>query len=133
MYKNAAPRHDKHSRYHTFSRATGTLLVQRPPTRKKPVNSSSERQTNTSFADRQKSPKCLIHLCSSAPATQRREARLATHLLPVESSLLPSERSGIWLCTAGPFQGLQFLIGCNVHRPQAACIFSERVQLCSVT
>jgi hypothetical protein len=59
---------------------------------------------------------------TSAPelATQRREAWLATHLLPAKSSLLPSEHSGIWLHTTGPFQGLQFLIGCNIRHPQAA-------------
>jgi hypothetical protein len=81
---------------------------------------SSERRTSTSFADRQKSPKPCIHLCSSAPAIQRREAQLATHLLAAESSLLPSERSGLWLRTIRPFQGPHFLIGSNVRRLQAA-------------
>jgi hypothetical protein len=113
MYKNAAPRDGRHSQYHTFSKATGALLVQYPPTREQPACLSSERRTNMSFADRQKSPKRFIHLRSSAPATQRREAWPATHLMP-------SERSGIWLCTTGPFQGLQFLIGCNIRHLQAA-------------
>jgi hypothetical protein len=108
------------SHYYVFNETTTRLHVQWSPTSERPDYSPSKRRTSTSFADRQKSPKPSIHLCPSALATQHREARPATHLLPAESSLLPSECSGIWLCTTGPFLGPHFLIGCNVRRPQAA-------------
>jgi hypothetical protein len=56
-------------------------------TRQQQAYVSSDRRTSTSFADWQKSLKRRIHLCSSALATQRREAWPATCLLPAKSSL----------------------------------------------
>jgi hypothetical protein len=77
----------------------------------------SERRTSTSFANCQKFPKHCIHLCSGNPAQRSFDGY---PLAAAESSLLPSMRSGIWLRTTGPFQGLHFLIGCNIRGPQAA-------------
>jgi hypothetical protein len=95
------------SRYYVYIETTASLHVQRT------LNQHELFQSV-------KTPKRCIHLCHSSPATQRREPRPATHLLPAESSVLPSACSGIWLRTNGTFQGPHFLIGCNVRRPQAA-------------
>jgi hypothetical protein len=80
---------------------TASLHVQRLPTSEQPGYSPNERRTSMSVADRQKSLKRRIHLCSSAPATQHREARPATGLLPAESSLPYSANSHHGLHSAG--------------------------------
>jgi hypothetical protein len=107
---------DSDSRYQSLLRLqqeNSKPTFQRSLTSERPDYSPSERRISRSFADRQKFLKSCIYLCSSAPATQRRESRPATHLLPAESNLLPSEGSGVSLRTTGLFQGPHFLIGCS--------------------
>jgi hypothetical protein len=98
------------SRYYVYNETTARLCVQRA------ARLLAPRVPNQHELCRPvKISKALY-----SPLPQRREAQLATHSLPAESSLLPSECSGIWLHTNGPFQGPHFLIGCNVCCPQAA-------------
>jgi hypothetical protein len=83
---------------------------------------SSERWTCTSLADRCKSLQCRIHACHSAPATQRRSARPATHSLPAEPGLLTSERPGkICRTQTAPFRAT---VPANQRRPRRGLAYS---------